>query len=90
MKFEFLWFGFSILAFQLLLLTSYCVITMVGHKIPESRQLRGQVAVICFVVGAICAMCASYGYTIMYVLGDSGGSSDCGNEKLAERTIKAR
>ena len=93
MHFEYLWFGLAILAFQLLLLTTYCVVTMVGNKIPESRRLRGKVAVLCFCVGAVCSLLASHGYSVMFIVGEKGVET-CGTEKSGSGgknlTISAR
>lgn len=67
MRFEYLWFGLAIIAFQSMLMTSYNLITMVKEKIPESRRLRNQVGTIFFVISVVCALLASYGFSVMFL-----------------------
>lgn len=97
MKFEFFWFGAAILAFQTLLLSSYLIITMVGHKIPESRQLRARVATIFFIIGLIFTFFASYGYSIMFYSIDvdnttpnSKSSNNCENIESSGERAKSK
>lgn len=66
MKIEYLWFGIAIIAFQSILLATFNFVTLVKEKIPESRKLRKQVGTAFFIIGLLCSLFASYGYSKMF------------------------